>query len=104
MIKKLKLSRKDCDPHKELFKLRGEDRYEAIEELPARDLHFICGFYAHCDECPLALYHENGHGLCTEIATETAVRTALRYGAKFVGEENLVDNKEVGCESIEYYP
>ena len=87
MKRKLFAFSKECDLHKELFLLEGIDRYEAILELSARDLDFICSFYKHCDECPLALYFENGNGFCTEFAPISHVKDAISSGAKFVGEE-----------------
>ena len=87
MGKKGRFFKKDYNPHKELFRLSGEDRYLAIVELRASERNFICGYYKDCEECPLALYHDNDDGLCTDISTELDVKNALKYGAKFVGEE-----------------
>lgn len=87
-MSKLRFSKKNLNPHKELFRLSGSDRYDAIVELKTSERNFICGFYNICDECPLALYFENGDGFCADCATELDIRNALKYGAKFVGEED----------------
>ena len=86
-MSKLKFNKKNINPHKELFRLSGLERYEAIVELKVSERNFICGFYKMCDECPLALYFDNEDGFCADCATEFDIRSAIKYGAKFVGEE-----------------
>ena len=85
--------KKAYDPHKELFNLEGLGRYEAIKALPKRDLHFICGFYDKCYKCPLALYRADGSGYCIDGADDFEVRTAIKYGAEFVGKEAMKNEK-----------
>ena len=61
-MSKLNFNKKNINPHKELFRLSGLERYEAIVELKVSERNFICGFYKMCDECPLALYFDNEDG------------------------------------------
>jgi len=84
----MKVKRSQREPigkHRELFKLQGVERYEAIKRLPMFAEDFICIFYGRCDRCPLALKYPEGDGYCTgdEIGEEKIYR-AIKRGAKFL--------------------
>ena len=78
----------DCE-HKELFKLQGVERYEAIKKLPIFAPSFICSFYKHCDKCPLFLNGNGNRSYCADFAFDSIILKAIENGATFVILEDL---------------
>lgn len=83
----------DCQ-HKELFKISGVSRYEAIKALPIAAPTLMCSYYKHCYACPLFLKGKITRSLCTEFAPEGDVLRALELGAEFLTLEDVQKNEK----------
>ncbi len=84
----------DCE-HKELFKVHGVERYEAIRKLPIVAPTLMCSFYKHCNQCPLFLDGKGStRSFCVDCASDKEVFTALSEGAIFVTREENKNEKD----------
>ena len=84
----------DCE-YKELFRLQGIERYEAIKKLPIVAPSLICSFYKHCDKCPLFLSGNGKRSYCADFAFDSTILKAIENGAEFVTLEDLKNEENV---------
>ena len=72
----------------DLWKLDGEERLKAIDELTIMEIEDIHDAHRKCLRCPLALLYEDRNGIerlmCVDVATRRRVENALREGGRFV--------------------
>ena len=78
--------------YEELWEKEGQDRLEAIDELPIFATIDICVQMLRtkkkCSCCPLAILYRDSEDrerlLCVEVATRRRVENALMFGGHFV--------------------
>ncbi len=74
--------------YEELWEKDGEERLEAIDELPIFAVGEICRRYKKCARCPLAIVYRTRQDherlLCVDVATRRRAENALKEGGRFL--------------------
>ena len=73
---------------KELYKLEGEERLKAIDEMTIDERDEICEMFSNCRLCPFALIH-NSRPICAEVSFHYRIRLLLAKGGKFTTLEDV---------------
>ncbi len=77
---------------RDLFKLQGEERLEALQNLTFMQRDEICNTVIDCNVCPFALL-KNKKVYCSEASFAFRVRALLKNGYKFLTVEDIENEK-----------
>lgn len=79
---------------KELYRLSGDERLKAIDNMTVYERDDVCELFSNCMLCPFALIY-NSKPICAKISFHHRIRLLLAKGGRFTTLED-VENEKIG--------